>query len=154
MSDTDSKTSKWFGISSSGSLWGVMGGIVLGIGIAVSVTTIAANAPLFLAIVAGSSLMGMVFGNAMDSILSGEQGHENNARQRNLNGGDLEQSHELIEHLRLRETEVKQRIEQEEAEARRRPAPTQKPSFSDSGKGHFQTLLNAQTTVKGITPAR
>ncbi len=153
MSQTDVRSRKSGG-AFSGSLWGVLGGVALGVGIAVAVTSFAANPLLFITIVSGSSLLGGIFGNAIESILTGDSDTSGYTRRTPVSAQDLEQSRELIEHLRLRESEVKQKLQQETKElltAKTRPPATQPPLFSDPATGRFQTMLNAQAATGGAS---
>jgi hypothetical protein len=130
---------------SSGSLWGGFAGLLLGVGVAVGIQ---AGFILFPLIILGSAALGVAFGNAVGSILSGDKNYAPTTSSRNFSGGDLEQSNELIDHLRLRENEHKSQIEKETSElSRSRVKNRLSPSLQSAAApvtNHFQNMVEKQ----------
>ena len=141
VADKTQRSSSFF---SSGSLWGGLAGLLLGLGLAVSSSGFLLPALIIL----GSSALGVAFGNAVGSILSGDKNYAPSTSYRGFSGGDLEQSNELIDHLRLRENEHKNQIEKETSElSRSRVKNRLTPSLQSAAApvaSHFQNMVEKQ----------
>lgn len=149
-------------LSSRGSVWGGLGGLLLGVAFAVTITSFASAPLLFMGIVGGISTLGMVFGNAMNSLLSNVQEQPVRDLSKSgkvVTGAELEQSSQLIDHLRLREEQVKKRLDSQCIDLQRGVEP--KPSFvplmsakKDISPSHIRDILNKKPDSRGPFPVR